>query len=611
MARRRLHPPGAAAHPAPPPPEVHADPPPKYDLPPRPVPSFPAAGADEGATPVPDSAPPQPATPAAAPPPATVVPSASAAVPVVAETAQQTTSAAPAKAVPFQLPDLAVAIALGVAVLLAALAALFGWLAWRRSALSNEMVRASAEFTRSSVSVLANEVQHTERAIRDETARMRDEADARGRNLRGEVREQIGTVGGRLSEGVEATRGAVEGRMDAFARSQTEAADRLRFEVRSAVAGFGDTLKQDIAALTDALGRSQNAFQAATREALAGVEQRVAALTNANDQGQKQLREAVEKRLEDLRAANDAKLEQMRATVEEKLQGTLERRLGESFALVSERLENVHRGLGEMQALATGVGDLKRVLTNVKTRGGWAEVQLGTLLASILSPDQFAANVEVRPGSNERVEFSVLLPGEGNERMHLPIDAKFPLEDYERLLKAQEENDAGAVELASRGIEMAIRREAQRIAGKYICPPYSTEYAFLYLPSEGLYAEAARRPGLMSDIQQRHRIVIAGPSTLAAMVNALQMGFRALAIQKRSGEVWRVLGEAKAEFEKYGGVWDRLKKQLETVQRTVDDAGVRTRAVTRRLREVGTNIEGTAPFALEAEDDEDEGQGEL
>jgi DNA recombination protein RmuC len=598
MPRRSLQPvakPIPADRPAPPPPPpappvVRADTPPAFDLPPRHA--VPSAEAQAAPAPVPPGTAPAPDATNPVPP------------------ATETSVGAPAKALPFHLPDLAIAGALGALVLLGALAALFAWLAWRRSALSNEMVRASAEFTRSSVSVLANEVQHTERAIRDETARMRDEADARGRNLRGEVREQIGAVGGRLSDGMEGTRGAVEGRMDAFARSQTEAAERLRSEVRLAVAGFGETLKLDIAALTDSLGRSQLAFQAVTREALVGVEQRVGALTDANEQRQKQLRETVEQRLDDLRRSNDAKLEQMRATVEEKLQGTLERRLGESFALVSERLENVHRGLGEMQALATGVGDLKRVLTNVKTRGGWAEVQLGTLLASILSPDQFASNVEVRPGSGERVEFSVLLPGDGADKMHLPIDAKFPLEDYERLVKAQEENDPVAVELAARGIEMAIRREAQRIASKYICPPYSTEYAFLYLPSEGLYAEAARRPGLMAEAQQRHRIVIAGPSTLAAMVNALQMGFRALAIQKRSGEVWRVLGEAKAEFEKYGGVWDRLKKQLETVQRTVDDAGVRTRAVTRRLREVGTDIDGAAPFALEAEDEEDEAGGE-
>jgi DNA recombination protein RmuC len=508
---------------------------------------------------------------------------------------------APAARPGFQLSDLTIAIALGGALLLTALAAVFGWLAWRRSALSNDMVRASAEFTRSSLSVLANEVQHTERAIRDETARMREEADARGRNLRGEVRDQIGSVGGRLTEGLEGTRGAVESRMDAFARTQTEAADRLRSEVRSAVSGFGDTLKQDMAALTDALGRSQIAFQAATREALSGVEQRVSALTDSNDARQRQLREAVELRLEEMRSGNEAKLEQMRATVDEKLQGTLERRLGESFALVSERLENVQRGLGEMQALATGVGDLKRVLTNVKTRGGWAEMQLGNLLGSILGPDQFAANVEIRPGSGERVEFTVVLPGENDGKMHLPIDAKFPLEDYERLLRAQEDNDAGAADAAARGVEAALRREVLRISTKYIAPPASTDYALLYLPSEGLYAEVARRPGLMADMQLRHRVVIAGPSTLSALLNAFQMGFRALAIHQRSGEVWRVLGEAKEEFAKYGGVWDKLKKQLETAQRTVDEAGVRTRAVSRKLRDVETN----GQFELTADDEAD------
>jgi DNA recombination protein RmuC len=290
-----------------------------------------------------------------------------------------------------------------------------------------------------------------------------------------------------------------------------------------------------------------------------------------------------------MRKDNEAKLEQMRATVDEKLQGTLETRLGESFKIVSERLEQVHKGLGEMQTLATGVGDLKRVLTNVKSRGGWGEVQLGMLLEDLLTAEQYAKNVRIRPDSGETVEFAVRLPGKGDGvPLFLPIDAKFPQEDYDRLLSAHESGLPDEVEKSALALERAVRAQAKSICEKYVHPPHSTDFAIMYLPTEGLFAEVARRPGLCSDIQATHRVMLTGPTTLAALLTSLQMGFRTLAIEKRSSEVWQVLGAAKAEFRKYGEVWNKLERQLETAKKTVEEAGRRTRAVERTLRDVET-----------------------
>jgi DNA recombination protein RmuC len=321
------------------------------------------------------------------------------------------------------------------------------------------------------------------------------------------------------------------------------------------------------------------------------------------------LRTTLAASLDQLRKENEAKLEQMRLTVDEKLQGTLEKRLGESFQIVSERLEAVHKGLGEMQTLATGVGDLKRVLTNVKSRGGWGEVQLGMLLEDMLTPDQYAANVAIQPGSAERVEFAVRLPGKGDgANVYLPIDAKFPNEDYERLLAAQELGGADDIERAAAALEKAVRLQAKTISAKYVHPPHSTDFAIMYLPTEGLFAEVIRRPGLMMELQQASRVMITGPTTLAAILNSLQMGFRTVAIEKRSSEVWQVLGKAKAEFRKYGEVWDRLGKQLTAAQNTVSDGSRRTRALERTLRDVET-LEGPGEplLALTAGEDEEEG----
>jgi DNA recombination protein RmuC len=278
----------------------------------------------------------------------------------------------------------------------------------------------------------------------------------------------------------------------------------------------------------------------------------------------------------------------MRKTVDEKLHATLEQRLGESFKLVSDRLEKVHQGLGEMQQLAIGVGDLKRVLTNVKTRGTWGEVQLEMVLEQMLTPDQYAKNVETVPGSGERVEFAVKLPGkeEGRAPVWMPIDAKFPKEQYERLLDAAERADAEGVALAGKELERSIRNEAKTIAEKYVSPPLTTDFAILFLPTEGLYAEVMRRPGLADDLQRSFRVSVAGPSTLSALLNSLQMGFRTLILEKRSSEVWQVLGAVKTEFGKFGEVLAATKSTLERAAKNIDQAEVRTRQMTRKLKQV-------------------------
>jgi DNA recombination protein RmuC len=287
----------------------------------------------------------------------------------------------------------------------------------------------------------------------------------------------------------------------------------------------------------------------------------------------------------------------MRATVEEKLQGTLEKRLGESFALVSERLELVHKGLGEMQTLAIGVGDLKRVMSNVKDRGGWAEIQLGAMLEQMLARDQYVTNAKMDPASSEVVEYAVRMPGQANGgEVLLPIDAKFPKEDYERLVLAWESGNADAARAASEALSAVFETEAKRISTKYIRPPLTTDFAVMYVPTEGLFAEAMRAPGLAQRLQSKYRVTVAGPTTLHALLNSLQMGFRTLAIQKRSGEVWRVLTEAKVEFQRYADVWDKLSKQLQTAQNTIQEAGTRTRAVERKLKDV--ELGDGSPVAL-------------
>ena len=305
------------------------------------------------------------------------------------------------------------------------------------------------------------------------------------------------------------------------------------------------------------------------------------------DQAARDTRETLEQRLEKLQQDNAAKLEQMRQTVDEKLHATLEQRLSESFKQVSERLEMVHKGLGEMQVLAAGVGDLKKVLSNVKNRGVMGEVQLGMLLEQILTPEQYATNVATKPGSKDRVEFAIRLPGRDSEgAVWLPLDAKFPTEDYQRLQEAQEAADPLAVEAAAKALEARIRIEAKTIADKYVAPPATTDFGLLYVPFEGLYAEVLRRPGLFEALQRDYRVTVCGPTTLSALLNSLQMGFRTLAIEKRSSEVWQVLGAVKSEFGRFAEVLARTKAQLQTVANSIDAAEVRTRQIERKLKDV-------------------------
>jgi DNA recombination protein RmuC len=324
------------------------------------------------------------------------------------------------------------------------------------------------------------------------------------------------------------------------------------------------------------------------REALEGFGARLQQLTDSSAARQEALRKTLEQRLEGLQKENSEKLELMRQTVDEKLQGTLEKRLGESFKLVQGQLEAVQRGLGEMQTLATGVGDLKKVLTNVKTRGTWGEVQLGALLEQMLSPDQYAANVATSPGSGERVEYVIRLPGQGQGEgeVLLPIDAKFPTEDYQRLVECSERGDADGMEAAGKALEARIKGCARDIRDKYVHPPQTTDFGLLFLPTEGLYAEVVRRPGFTEALQRDHRVIVAGPSTLAALLTSLQMGFRTLAIQQRSSEVWEVLGAVKTEFGKFGEIIKKVEKKLEEATSTLSTVGTRSRAIERKLRTV-------------------------
>ncbi len=373
------------------------------------------------------------------------------------------------------------------------------------------------------------------------------------------------------------------------ARTQNEQIDAFRVQL----AATQTTLTQQAQALQAALTGQQ-------RELQGTLVAQAQAARDAQDAALRRLAEAMEQRLHRLQEGNEAKLEQMRATVDEKLHATLEQRLGESFRQVADRLEQVHRGLGEMHTLARDVGTLHRVLTNVKTRGVFGEVQLAGLLEQVFTPEQYARNVATLPGSREVVEFAIRLPGQRADGapLWLPIDAKFPREDYERLLDAHERADVAAVEAAAKGIETQLRLEARRIREKYVGPPHTTDFAILFLPTEGLYAEALRRPGLLEALQREHKVMLAGPTTLLATLTSLQMGFRTLALEKRSAEVWEVLGAVKTEFAKFGDVLAKTKKKLEEAGNTIEAAEVRTRAMARQLRGVEALPEGRSAQLL-------------
>lgn len=384
------------------------------------------------------------------------------------------------------------------------------------------------------IEALGNIHNNTERMVKDEIARNREESSANAKQAREELS------------------GALKDSSDSLLKRMTENAGMQKDQLDSFSRLLGD-------------------------------------MTKINEEKLDVMRATIDSRLRELQEDNSKKLEQMRAVVDEKLQLTLETRIGESFKQVSERLEQVYKGLGEMRNLAAGVGDLKKVLTNVKTRGTWGEIQLGNILEQILTPDQYEVNVATKKNSDDRVEFAIKLPGRGVDKeqiVWMPIDSKFPQEDYQRLLDAQEAADKELAERASKNLEMRIKAEAKKIKEKYLDPPNTTDFGIMFLPAEGLYAEVLRRPGLFDFLQREYRINITGPTTLAALLNSLQMGFRALVVEKRSSEVWELLGRVNTEFGKFGDMLAKTKKKLQEAANTIDQAEVRTRVIEGKLKKV-------------------------
>ena len=388
-------------------------------------------------------------------------------------------------------------------------------------------------------------------------------------------------------------------------RADPRALDHLEHELRDEVARSAAVTRQE---MSQTLATFQQTLLTQQSSVARTLIDHLRALSVSNDQRLSEVRTTVESRLTAIQVDNEKKLDQMRATVDEKLHATLEQRLGESFRQVADRLEQVHRGLGEMQGLAKDVGALNRVLTNVKSRGMFGEVQLAGLLEQVFTTEQYAAQVETVPGSNARVDFAIRLPGrrEHGAPLWLPIDAKFPRDDYERLLDAQDRADKPAADIAARAIEQRLRLEAKTIREKYLAPPHTTEFAILFVPTEGLYAEALRRPGLMEALQREHRVTLAGPTTLLATLTSLQMGFRTLALEQRSTEVWEVLGAVKTEFNKFGDVLAKTRKKLKEASDTIDDAQTRTQAMTRKLKSVESLSEARTQALLPADPASDE-----
>ena len=429
----------------------------------------------------------------------------------------------------------------------------------------------------------ANE--RTERELRDELGR-----SAQGTRL--ELGAALSTGLGTFQQSLLNQQGVLQDgalkQQAAVAQTQNDQIDGFRTQLAAMQAAVSAALQSASGLQTTQAQASRDAQDMSLKRFSDAVGEQLRALSDANERRLMEVKTTVEQRLSTLQQGNELKLEQMRATVDEKLQATLEARLGESFKQVADRLDQVHRGLGEMQVLAKDVGALNRVLTNVKSRGVFGEVQLAGLLEQVFTPEQYATNVETIPGTGARVEFAIKLPGRRADGLPLwlPIDAKFPREDYERLLDAQERADVTAAEAAGKAIEQRLRLEAKSIREKYVAAPHTTDFAILFVPTEGLYAEALRRPGLMESLQRECHVMLAGPTTLLATLNSLQMGFRTLALEQRSSEVWEVLGAVKTEFAKFGDVLSKTKKKLDEASSAIDAAQTRSNVMTRKLKAV-------------------------
>jgi DNA recombination protein RmuC len=465
--------------------------------------------------------------------------------------------------------------------------------------------------------------ERTERAVREEVALSRDEQGKASREQRQELTAVFKTFGDsvvqRMMDVASMQKGqfdAFSSQLDSFAKASGERLDGARAESATGAKQLREEVVTTLKSISETMANTMGEMANIQKAQLEAVSSAIGKLSESNEKKLEAVRVTVESKLQSMQIDNAKQLDQMRQTVDEKLQGTLEKRLGESFKHVSERLELVHKGLGEMQSLATGVGDLKKVLTNVKTRGTWGEVQLGALLEQVLNPDQFATNVATKD-AGERVEFAIKLPGQGMEKdeaVWLPIDAKFPVEDYQRLIEAQERADVEGVEIAGKQLENRVRSCARDISEKYLNPPKTTDFGILFLPIEGLFAEVIRRPGLTEVIQRECRVVIAGPTTLWAILNSLQMGFRTLTIQKRSSEVWNLLAAVKTEWTKYGDVLDAVQKKLHQASDTIEKAKVRSRSVGRKLRDVQELPVGDAAALLPQnvlEEEAEAGEGDV
>jgi DNA recombination protein RmuC len=473
--------------------------------------------------------------------------------------------------------------------------------------------------------------ERTERVVKEEIALSRGELGTAAREQRQELStafKHLGdSVGQRINDVASLQKNQLEAfaaQLTAFAKTSGEKLDASRTEAATDAGRLREEVVAALKGITDITTKTMGELAHVQKGQLEAMVLAIEKLAESNEKKLEAVRTTVEGQLQSMKTDNATQLEQMRLTVDEKLQGTLEKRLGESFKQVSERLEQVHKGLGEMQSLATGVGDLKKVLTNVKTRGTWGEVQLSALLEQVLSPDQWASNVSTK-GNAERVEFAVKLPGQGAEKSEvvwLPIDAKFPVEDYQRLIEAQERADLDGIETAGKELENRVRGCAKDICEKYLAPPNTTDFGILYLPIEGLFAETIRRTGLIEGIQRNYRVIVAGPTTLWSILNSLQMGFRTLAIEKRTSEVWNLLAGVKTEWTKYGEVLDTVQKKLNQASDTIEKAKVRSRAIGRKLKDVqelpaleATALltptllaEGAEPDEQDAGEDDDAGE---